>query len=44
MAKVKNPLIESKQPEPIIFSDRKDKKDGFTHDAKIKELKIKKRK
>jgi len=42
MAKVKNPLVNQKQLETILFLERKDKKDGFTHDVKIKKAKIKK--
>ncbi len=41
MAKVKKPLIKSKRIGPLIYKERKSKKDGFTHRVRIKRLKSK---
>lgn len=35
MAKVKNPLINSKQVGPLKYKRRNAKKDGFTHNVSI---------
>ena len=43
MAKVKKPLIESKRIGPLIYTKRKSKKDGFTHNVRIARLKSKKK-
>ena len=43
MAKVKKSLIESKRIGPLIYKERKSKKDGFTCDVQMKILKSKKK-
>ena len=41
MAKVKNPSLEAKRQNIIIYSENKNLKGGFTHIARIKKLKKK---
>ena len=43
MAKIKNLFPETKQVKSLIFTERKDKKDGNTHNVRVKRLKPKKK-
>jgi len=44
MAKVKNPLLESKQIKNLIYTKRKSENDGFTHNVKTARVKSRKKK
>lgn len=44
MAKVKKLLPESKQVKPLIYTERKDNKDGFTHNVRMARIKSKRKK